>query len=642
MSMDSRDPRSYYNAYLSPPKPHSVEPMSEDIFEQLRDATISPTVAACNNEPSLLLRPATPPLAVPSPTTIPKSPSGRPRSPLPPSGSRSPSHTLSPPSGTTHRRPSTSRQRSSSRLDLIDNERIKTSLQEATDRVQYEVRRAEEAVNRAEYSEHQASQYVATKQALNETESRLRGQELEASSARRQLDILQERLNQMQERCGEMEREREELLDRASRTKRELRDAQLAVRSHEAREQGWEEGVKLGMMKRLNEERQKVWDAGFAEGAKTARASALKEGIKLGRKEGLEEGFEQGRNEERRNAVEAFQVFLAQEMKGTDEWVCSLVMIYKHKPKNLPKLPLSIFTPPTTGTAEKFPVPPSPSKLHPENVVDASITVADGDLALARWKLEAGSVLGDRIASVIVALPDAASVDKLDKSTTVLRTLVPFSLDTEDHVAIPPSSALYTSFTGVSEASIPSLRWALQQGVPVDISVEKQFDDALFESFEDLIFKATADLEKLSPIILSNILPPSDDVSLPIVRLLDHPSYRAYQSRAASLSLIPQLYIKFLPPVWATLEPETPAPDGDAQSDETKEWKRRIKMYLGPIMEAFGFERIIFGTSSTGPGKAICGAGDWYTLARESLAELAVDQEAIDAVFSNTAKTVYG
>lgn len=133
--------------------------MSEDIFEQLRDATMSPTLVASNhNEPSLLLRPATPPLVVPSPTVAPKSPSGRPRSPLPPSDSRSPSYTLSPPPGTPHRRPSTSRQRSSSRLDLIDNERIKASLQEATDRVQYEVRRADEAANRAEYSEHQASQ----------------------------------------------------------------------------------------------------------------------------------------------------------------------------------------------------------------------------------------------------------------------------------------------------------------------------------------------------------------------------------------------------------------------------------------------------------------------------------------------------
>src|SRR5262245_43549826 len=99
---------------------------------------------------------------------------------------------------------------------------------------------------------------------------------------------------------------------------------------------------------------------------------------------------------------------------------------------------------------------------------------------------------------------------------------------------------------------------------------------------------------------------------------MNHPSYRAYQSHTAALSLFPNLYVKFLPPDWNAPTPPTPpavAPvDGDKDSKEKKEWKRRIKMYrksempqvrnvfdipfaVGPVLEAFGFQRIIFGSS---------------------------------------------
>lgn len=63
---------------------------------------------------------------------------------------------------------------------------------------------------------------------------------------------------------------------------------------------------------------------------------------------------------------------------------------------------------------------------------------------------------------------------------------------------------------------------------------------------------------------------------------------------------------------------------------------------VGPVMEAFGYQRIIFGSSPcpTSSGSSI--ASDWYELARESLAELGVEQETIDAVFCGNAKKVYG
>lgn len=59
-------------------------------------------------------------------------------------------------------------------------------------------------------------------------------------------------------------------------------------------------------------------------------------------------------------------------------------------------------------------------------------------------------------------------------------------------------------------------------------------------------------------------------------------------------------------------------------------------------MEAFGYQRIIFGSSPcpTSEGSSI--ASDWYEIARESLAELGVEQESVDAVFYGNAKKVYG
>lgn len=177
---------------------------------------------------------------------------------------------------------------------------------------------------------------------------------------------------------------------------------------------------------------------------------------------------------------------------------------------------------------------------------------------------------------------------------------------------------------------------------------------------------------------VANILPPPDDLSLPIVKLLSHPSYQSYQSRIASLSLFSEVYIKYLPPAWGAPIPSSSASSEDGtriDSKEKKEWKRRIKMYstltflpffsvpishhccssfalepfffhpfgaVGPVLEAFGFQRIIFGSGLLrSSSQTDSRAADWYELARESFAELGVEQEAIDAVFFENAKKVY-
>jgi len=77
--------------------------------------------------------------------------------------------------------------------------------------------------------------------------------------------------------------------------------------------------------------------------------------------------------------------------------------------------------------------------------------------------------------------------------------------------------------------------------------------------------------------ISANILPPPHDLSLPIVKLLADPSYRNYQAHSASLSLFPNLYVKFTPPMW---NQTVPGPgDPTSEMDQHREWKRKIKMF---------------------------------------------------------------
>lgn len=58
-------------------------------------------------------------------------------------------------------------------------------------------------------------------------------------------------------------------------------------------------------------------------------------------------------------------------------------------------------------------------------------------------------------------------------------------------------------------------------------------------------------------------------------------------------------------------------------------------------MEAFGYQRIIFGSSPSLSSKGPSHVADWYELARESLTELGIEQEFVDAVFCDNAERVY-
>ncbi|KAF8492349.1 hypothetical protein F5888DRAFT_1729970 [Russula emetica] len=312
-------------------------------------------------------------------------------------------------------------------------------------------------------------------------------------------------------------------------------------------------------------------------------------------------------------------------------------------PKSLPTLPLSAFSPPNTGISDSFPLPQSPTTVHPERIVDASVRCS-----ISEWKEQInGSSLGGGRVSAIVVKTSESELEGLESQAsqagiTVLAVSVPFNLESGTVPSVPSTKfpVIFTaSFDSSSDAAVVALRAALSAGHTVEIDVQGSGEDN-WERLEDLLTKATADGLDTGFIILSNILPPPHDLNLPIVKLLTHPTYQSYQSHIATLSFFPRVYLSYVPPAWNAPTPPTPQ-DAVVASKGKKEWKRRIKMYLGPAVEAFGFERIVFGSSPSPVSGAQSNAGDWYEIAREAFAELGVDQESVDAVFGGNAQRIY-
>ncbi|OSC99354.1 hypothetical protein PYCCODRAFT_836202 [Trametes coccinea BRFM310] len=349
-------------------------------------------------------------------------------------------------------------------------------------------------------------------------------------------------------------------------------------------------------------------------------------------------------------------------------------------PKDLPKLPLSAFTPPNTGTSDRFPLAPDPSTLQPTEIIDAHVIAPSGEIE--SWKSQVGQKLGGRIRGLVLSLHGVQQdqvetvVQQVQSSASsstipILAIAVPFVLESGAPAAPPsyltnarsskPAIVLATTFKESSPAAIEALRWALQEGFTVNIDVQSDLQtESGWDSLEELLTKATTKPEDgpglPGKIILSNLLPPPDSLALPLVKLLTHPLYQTYQAHIGSLSLFANLFVTFVPPAWGAPTPPTPPPVPAAAEDskekpqrveskEAREWKKRIKMYVGPVIEAFGFQRILYGSSPAAPRTAstpASNAGDWFELARESFAELGIEQDAIDAVFAENAKSVYG
>lgn len=134
--------------------------------------------------------------------------------------------------------------------------------------------------------------------------------------------------------------------------------------------------------------------------------------------------------------------------------------------------------------------------------------------------------------------------------------------------------------------------------------------------------------------------------------MMNHPTYNTYRQRISSLSLFENVSVKLLPPAWVSTEST-----GELEERQEKEIKNLLKLFseslsprrgrsthgrlVVPVLEAFGFERIIFGSSPVFAGGSPALAEIWYKLVLESFRELAVSQEEMDKIFVENAERVY-
>ncbi|KAI6121507.1 hypothetical protein F5141DRAFT_1186718 [Pisolithus sp. B1] len=582
---------------------------------------------------------------------------------------------------------------------------LKSILRSTGDRLDREMRRADRALARAEQAEAHVLELTTRATAA---ESGKHYAELEATRARddikyRQLQIerLESENRRLQSQVSLLERQKNEAEDSATRARETARQLQLELRTVSAREASSDETRHFGMRKWFNSGRMEGYDSGHAEGFESGREegfdegreygfsegeeAGFAEGRKTGRKEGYYEGWEQGRKAERDHALQAFDQLLTAEGDPRDNeptalhlnsvhcgsysyfscrrWVMILLASGRRKgPRNLPKLPLSAFSPPNTGTSDTFPFPPTSSAVVPTGIIDAHLRISAIPDGVNRYKGDIGQLVLEKTEGVVLIIENQPSDDiaglvqglpqRID--LPILSVSVPFSLD-GTAAAEPPSYlagtnppiTLWTTYTSATPEAIANLSWALEHGRTVDIDIQSDImagitigGSSLYDAFEDLLTKATspgpqATGNKRKPILcLGNIFPPPLSLDEPIVKSMKHPDYLQYQSRISSLSLFEDVHLKITPPMRGTSETGSP--------DDLKVWKGKLKLYIGPVLEAFGFERMIFGSSPSLAGEPFNLPVSWYDLVRESFAELGVEQDAIDNVFMNNAKRVYG
>jgi hypothetical protein len=216
-------------------------------------------------------------------------------------------------------------------LVLAEEERqtshLKDVLRSTADQLEYEIRRADDAVGRADYAEMRAKEaftrVVAAESALHNSEvdsvrleEELRRYQSQSQAMERELRRLRTDAVRLEKRRGEAERSAAKARDATRQYRMDLKECQVR-----------EEGQHIDMQKWFDEGREQGWKAGHAEGFEEGRFGGFEEGrfggfeegVSVGRKEGLREGREQGRYEERRNALDAFDRYLDEEIDDNED-----------------------------------------------------------------------------------------------------------------------------------------------------------------------------------------------------------------------------------------------------------------------------------------------------------------------------------
>ena len=197
-----------------------------------------------------------------------------------------------------------------------------------------------------------------------------------------------------------------------------------------------------------------------------------------------------------------------------------------------PALPLSVFTPPATGTADRFPFPPSPSSVSAESVVDASVVVSSADLG--QWNSEATAELKGKVSGVVLLVKADDAQQLVEKCASdrplsrlfetdlvprlelkisdvpILSVSVPFSIENGSPVGIPSSSKVPISLSVVYSKQTPevleALTWALNNGHVIDVDVQFTTDDKSYDSLEESLSVASKDAKPESAIVICSCI----------------------------------------------------------------------------------------------------------------------------------------
>jgi len=216
--------------------------------------------------------------------------------------------------------------------------KLKSLLRSTGDRLDREIRRADQTVARAEHAESRVLELTAR---VSKAESSKYLVELEAARAKEeikrhqlQIEALEREVKRLQGDVALLEKQRNEAEESGARARDTARGFQIELKNLQAKGSGRGEGRRAGMHQWFDTGRIEGWDAGHVEGFESGRTEGfdegrehgfgegrnvgLKQGRKIGKQEGFDEGWEQGRREEREHALQAFDDFFAAEIDEQD------------------------------------------------------------------------------------------------------------------------------------------------------------------------------------------------------------------------------------------------------------------------------------------------------------------------------------
>lgn len=287
-------------------------------------------------------------------------------------------------------------------------------------------------------------------------------------------------------------------------------------------------------------------------------------------------------------------------------------------PKKPPPLPRSLFTGGGPLSPSALHQPPSPSTVHPANIVDAHChgIPLEHFPELQNKPPVTGSVHVGRSFS-------SADGSRSGKHLTVPACTVDDDPDVQATTTVPAIDLIVPCTGPLNEA-----RWGR-----VDEAVNR-LDGGRQKVEEEAAAGTTA-----RKILVSGLLPPP--LTKPSEPLLNSAEYEAHCGHLSQLSLHSDVVLKALPPIV-----DTRIAGPGAWWEDVHELERVVKMYIGPAIEAFGTHRIVFGSqpalAPSDPAIAVPVSGAaWYALLRKCISELGEESEAMTAVMAKNAEALY-